>query len=230
MALVPGRPFFITPNDSLTFAEFDERTDRLAAVLLAHGAKAGEPVGMYLPSGLELALTYWACQKLGGIAVPLNPMYREFEIAGAVATAGISLMVTDVVQSSQIGERETAALTLLSWDEPGVGSLATMLAGADPISHRPQPGFDDPVCLFLTSGTTGRPKAVLQTQRNQITALTTMFTQIGLRYGAEVCLNTMPLFNNFGATGVMNMSVFAGASMITTSRWDPSLAVELITR
>jgi long-chain acyl-CoA synthetase len=83
--------------------------------------------------------------------------------------------------------------------------------------------------MFLTSGTTGRPKAVVQTQRNQMTALTTMFAHYGLRFGAEVCLNTMPMFNNYGATGIMNVCVFGGETMVSTKRWDPAVALELIT-
>jgi acyl-CoA synthetase (AMP-forming)/AMP-acid ligase II len=96
VAMVPDRPFFVTPEVTVTYAEFDQQSDRLAAVLRAHGAGVGAPVGMLLPSGLELALTYWACQKLGGVAVPLNPMYRELEIADAVAASGMQLLVSDV--------------------------------------------------------------------------------------------------------------------------------------
>lgn len=230
VSLVPDRAFFVTPEVEVSFAEFDERTDRLATVLLAHGARAGEPLGILLPSGLALALTYWAAQKVGCLAVPLNPMYRRHEIAGAVATSRISVLVTDVEHSAHVGEEEARALTQLRWDEPGAGSLASMLSGADRLMQHPRRGFDDPVCLFMTSGTTGKPKGVLQTQRNQITTLTTMLSCIGLRYAEEICLNTMPLFNNFGATGVMNMAIFAGATMVSTSRWEPVGALDLITR
>lgn len=230
VALAPDRAFFISPDVTLTYAEFDERTDRLVAVLAEHGAASGVPVGILLPSDLELALTYWACQKLGSVAVPLNPMYREREFVGAVAVSGIKMLVTDVARSTQIGESATSGLALLQWDEPGDGSLAARLLSATPVRTRPHVTLDDPACIFLTSGTTGRPKAVVQTQRNQMTALTHLFTSYGLRYGAEVGLNTMPIFNNFGATGIMNLCVFSGASMVTLNRWDPSLALDLISR
>ena len=83
--------------------------------------------------------------------------------------------------------------------------------------------------MFFTSGTTGRPKAVVQTQLNQLSALTAMFVHNRMRYGSEVVLNVMPLFNNFGASGIMNTCVFAGASMVLLERWDCAKALDLIT-
>jgi long-chain acyl-CoA synthetase len=87
----------------------------------------------------------------------------------------------------------------------------------------------DPVCMFFTSGTTGRPKAVVQTQLSQLSALTAMFVHNRMRYGGEVVLNVMPLFNNFGASGIMLTCVFSGATMVLLERWDRDAALDLIT-
>jgi long-chain acyl-CoA synthetase len=225
VALVPDRPFFVGADRALTYAEFDDLTDRLATVLAEYGAGPGTPVGMLLPSDLELALSYWAVQKLGGVAVPLNPMFREFEIAGAIAASGVALLVSDAARAGQVGAAEAARLTLLRWDLDG---LDDRIAGAAPYPERVRRELHDPVCMFLTSGTTGRAKAVVQTQLNQMTAVATSFTLWGLRFGAEVSLNTMPLFNNFGASGIMNVAVFAGATMVLLPRWDADLALRLI--
>jgi long-chain acyl-CoA synthetase len=228
-ALVPDRPFFVGPDTSISYAGFEERVDRLATVLARHGASPGEPVGVLLPSTAELALSYWAVQRLGGVAVLLNPMYRELEIAGAVAAAGLKLLVTDVERAGRIGAAEAAALRLLRWDD-AAEPLGAEAAAAPRFDTRVPRRLDDPVCMFLTSGTTGTPKAVVQSQLNQMTACATAFADYGLRFGAEVCLDTMPLFNNFGATGIMNVSIFAGATMVAPQRWDPDLALELIGR
>ncbi len=229
VALVPDRPLYIGADTTLSYAEFDERTDRLASVLARHGAGAGEPVGILLPSASELALTYWAVQKLGAVAVLLNPMYRELELAGAVATAGVRLLVTDVRRAGQLGAAEAAALRLLRWDD-AQEPLAAEIDAAPRFAAEVRRRLDDPVCMFLTSGTTGEPKAVVQTQLNQMTSATTAFAVYGLRYGAEVCLNPLPMFNNFGATGIMNTAIFAGATMVALARWDAALALELIGR
>ena len=95
VAAHPDRAFFVTPDTTLSYAEFDRRACQVAGVLAARGVDRGEPVGILLPSGLDLALSYWAVQKVGAVAVPLNPMFRAPEIANAVAIARLCVLVTD---------------------------------------------------------------------------------------------------------------------------------------
>ncbi|TGD37041.1 class I adenylate-forming enzyme family protein [Brevibacterium aurantiacum] len=225
--LVPDKPFFVTPEQTMSYAEFDDRSSRLARVLSEAGAALGDPVGILLPSGPELALTYWAVQKLGGVAVPLNPMYRELEVSGAISTVGPNILVTDRAHAANVAAGDAESLRLLLWDH-GEHPLADAFVQALPWTDRPQVEMNSPVCMFLTSGTTGKPKAVVQTQLNQMAALTSVFANFGLRFGSETFLNTMPLFNNFGMTGVMNIAIFGGATMVSLERWKPQLALELI--
>lgn len=225
--LVPDKPFFVTPDHTMSYAEFDERSGRLARVLSEAGTELGDPVGILLPSGPELALTYWAVQKLGGVAVPLNPMYHQLEISGAISTVGLNILVTDRAHAANIAAGDVESLRLLLWDDDEY-PLADSSRQAPPWTDRPQVDVNSPVCMFLTSGTTGKPKAVVQTQLNQMAALTSMFANFGLRFGSETFLNTMPLFNNFGMTGVMNIAIFGGATMVSLERWKPQLALELI--
>ncbi|EWT07781.1 AMP-dependent synthetase [Intrasporangium chromatireducens Q5-1] len=228
-AAYPDRPFFVTADQSVTYAEFEQQTGELAA----NGLTEGQPVGILLPSGLELALTYWAAQRIGAVAIPLNPMFRAPEIAAAASLTRLQILVTDSAGRAEVGRIDGAAPdTVLVWSGPdgGPDSVEALLKRSttsyDPASRRP----DDPVCMFFTSGTTGRPKAVVQTQLGQQSALTAMFVHNRLRYGSDVVLNVMPLFNNFGASGIMNTCVFAGATMVLLSRWDVAVALDLITR
>ena len=232
-AAYPDRPFYVTVDQSITYAEFDRRAGQLATLLAARGAAQGQPLGILLPSGVELALTYWAAQRIGAVAVPLNPMFRAPEIAAAVAITGMPVLVTDPAGRAEV-ERIVGAGpdTVLVWAGAEVtgSSIEALLEGPIP-THDPVPRCPhDAACMFFTSGTTGRPKAVVQTQLGQQSALAAMFVQNRLRYGSEVVLNVMPLFNNFGASGIMNTCVFAGATMVLLPRWDCAAALDLITR
>jgi long-chain acyl-CoA synthetase len=233
VAAHPDRPFFVTSGTTLSYAEFDERASRLAAVLAGRHVAKGEPVGVLLPSTLELALTYWVVQKLGAVAVPLNPMSRAPEIARAASLTRLRVLITDPSGGDEIRHLEQPPEDVLVWEgvvdrtPAGLESLlATAPGGVEDVACGP----DDPVCMFFTSGTTGQPKAVIQDQRGHQSALTAMFVHNRLRFGREVVLNVLPLFNNFGASGVMNTSVFAGATMVHLERWNAAQAVELITR
>lgn len=225
----PDRLFLITEDESVTYAEFDDRARRLATVLEQRGVTKGDPVGILLPSRIELALTYWAAQRLGAVALPLNPMFRAPEIERMVALTHLRLLVTDPNGYDHVVARmQSPPESVLVWEDTPSGLDAEIAAAAEHgalVDIRP----DDPVCMFFTSGTTGRPKAVVQTQRGQQAGLVGMFVHNRLRFGTDVVLNVMPLFNNFGASGVMNTSVFAGATIVHLERWDAARALEQIT-
>ena len=76
----PGRPAFITDEGSLTFAEFDARTDRLGAALLDLGLATGDRAIFQMGTNVETAVALLACYKVGIIPVCSVPQHREVEI------------------------------------------------------------------------------------------------------------------------------------------------------
>jgi len=83
--IIGDQTFLMFDDLTMTFSEFDARASRLANVFAAHGAKAGDVIGLYLPSRPELAFGYWACQKLGAVAAPVSSMNRSREVGAAVS-------------------------------------------------------------------------------------------------------------------------------------------------
>jgi len=234
VACYGDRPFFVTREESLTYREFARRVDAEASRLTAAGVTSGERVGIFLPSGVDLALAYWAAQRVGAVPLPINPMFRAPEIAAAFEVAPVRVVVTDAAGADEMGRLATERPALVRTDrQPGDqgeaggrdGMGGSEALAADAWSRPP----DGVASMFLTSGTTGRPKAVVQTELGQQTALTTMFVHCRLRFGSETVLNALPLFNNFGASGTMNLCVFGGATMVQLERWDCEAALELIT-
>ena len=61
--MLPDRPFIIADEETLTYAEFDRRTKKIGSALSACGVKKGDCVGLYLPSGLTMALGFWAYRE-----------------------------------------------------------------------------------------------------------------------------------------------------------------------
>ena len=71
-AKVPGKIAVSCGDEALTYAEFDEHSTRLAHGLEDAGIAQGDRVALHMSNTLEMALSYFACFKLGAIAVPLN--------------------------------------------------------------------------------------------------------------------------------------------------------------
>jgi long-chain acyl-CoA synthetase len=80
----PDRPWLRFDTDVCTYGEGEARTDRLAAGLLAQGIKPGDRVALLFTNALELVYCYFACFKVGAVAVPLNTRFQTAELVYAL--------------------------------------------------------------------------------------------------------------------------------------------------
>jgi acyl-CoA synthetase (AMP-forming)/AMP-acid ligase II len=147
-----GRTAVHFGGESLTFAEVDELSDRIAHVLLARRV---DRVGLLVGNGLYSIPLDFACMKAGIARVPLNPRLAPAEQQAIVATAGAELTVAD-----RDADLDTELLPL---DDLLEQARRTPAAG---VPVRPEP--DDTVLLLATSGTTGQLKLVRHTQRTWV--------------------------------------------------------------
>ena len=79
---------------------------------------------------------------------------------------------------------------------------------------------EDVAALFFTSGTTGDPKGAMQNQRNVQAAIRGGEVYTACASGKEAFLGVLPLFNNFGATVVLNGALYNGGTLVLRERWD----------
>src|SRR5512132_2974154 len=77
----------------LTWREFDAYVNRWANALAGLGVARGDRVATVLANSLELLATYWACAKLGAVAVPLSPMLTASGLASLLADASPTVVV-----------------------------------------------------------------------------------------------------------------------------------------
>ena len=93
-ARFPDRPAITFREQSITFAEFDRESNRMANGLAALGLASGDRMALYLPNCPQYELAFYAASKLGAIACPMNPSYREREVTYQVNDSGATVMVT----------------------------------------------------------------------------------------------------------------------------------------
>src|SRR5436190_23590028 len=98
-----GKPALILGDRELSFADVDDRGNRLAAVLEGMGAVLGRPVGAVLPNGIEFFEVAMAAGKLGVPFLPINWHLKADELAYIVDDADVSV----VVAGSDVGGRPT---------------------------------------------------------------------------------------------------------------------------
>ncbi|MGH9136984.1 MAG: AMP-binding protein [Acidimicrobiales bacterium] len=149
---VPERTALATPERTLTYAQLEERANRLANWLAAEGIGPGDHVGCYLYNGTEYAEAMLAAFKLQAVPININYRYVADELAYLFADAG----VVAVVHEPAFAERMPPVRVALARGD----SYEAALAGSTPDRPDVQRSGDDHYVVY-TGGTTGRPKGVV---------------------------------------------------------------------
>ncbi len=88
----PARACTIFKGASISYAEMNRITDRLAAALVELGVKKGDRVGIFMPNTPQFVMAYFAILKAGGVVVATNPLYSPREIEHQLNDAGVEMM------------------------------------------------------------------------------------------------------------------------------------------
>lgn len=188
-ARLPDAVAISEPGRDLTYAEFDDRSSRLAAALEAAGVGPGDTVACYLYNGAPYLETVFAAFKIGAIPVNANYRYTEAELSSLLDDADAAALVFSGELAANVSHAaaHVSSLRLLvrAGDAPDrnpgpeAPALDELLASADPRPHTARPGSDQ---LFMyTGGTTGKPKGVIWRQTDLLHSLIVpIFRPLGL--------------------------------------------------
>ena len=168
---VPEREALICEDKRLTYAELDQRANRLAHALTEAGVKKGDHIGLYMYNGTEYMEGVLAAFKIRAVAININFRYVAEELYYLFDNADL----VGIIHHREFGPRIAAiaerlpALTTFFAVEDGsgadcsaIGSLnyEEELADASPERDFPPRSADD-VYILYTGGTTGMPKGVM---------------------------------------------------------------------
>lgn len=149
----PEHPAVIDGDAVCSYAELDARIDAAARALERAGVRAGDCVGLHLPSGLSYIVQNYAIWRLGAVTVPLAPELSPPEKDEILSTIALRFVLANE-PALRFGVDLCRGATEL--DE-----RAHLFRVQSPIEH--PPGFDAVNAAFIrfTSGTTGHSKGVV---------------------------------------------------------------------
>lgn len=191
-----------------SFAEVEEQASRGAAGLTARGVCAGDRVAVSLPNSPELVVSVLAVLRAGAVLVPLNPAYTADELYYVVGDAGARFAIVHAEHARLLAEARLPSL---------LGVSSTLPAG-DPPSPVAEVEPESAALIVYTSGTTGKPKGVVLSQR----ALLTNFATVAEAWRwieADRLLMVLPCFHLHGLGLGILTSLLVGASVILRSRF-----------
>ena len=168
---VPDRVALICGEERITFAELEEKANRLAHYLMDHGVGKGDKVGLYCRNRIEIVIAMLGIVKAGAIAVNINYRYVEAELRYLFENSDMVALVHE----RRYADRVANVLT----DTPEVRTVLVVQDGTDGYYSRyggvdfdeaiaqgsPERDFGprsaDDIYLLYTGGTTGFPKGVM---------------------------------------------------------------------
>ncbi len=222
-AIVPDRTALRYAGEQFTFAQVQERVNRVANALADLGIGPGDRVAIMQVNCVQSIELYFAAALLDAIYVPLNFRAKTEELAQMLEIAGPRLLC--------IGERYLPLVAGLDWLAPG--QVVTLDCPAAPGQHTyadllrfpadelhfPEGDDDDTTVIMFTSGTTSVPKGVQLTHDSFASYLLSAVEPADPDLN-ETNLLTVPLYHVAGLQAAL-AAVYGGRTLVIMPQFEP---------
>lgn len=240
----PAADALVDASDRITFLEYRERADALAATFVRLGLTRDDVIGVQLPNGVDFPITISAAMRAG---IPFCQFHHGFRSKEVGFVLGFSRARAVVVADSAGGFDYVAMLDEL---RPQLPHLEHVIVAGKDVPHgcislrvestRPlddamrtalaarRPEADELCRMAFTSGTTGDPKAVVHTHNTSNCTARSSARDQKMDEGSAMLL-FLPVGLNWGL-GCTKQALFAGCKIVYMERFDPHRALKLIER
>jgi crotonobetaine/carnitine-CoA ligase len=221
----PDEPFLICGEEHMSYREFNRRVDRAASAWFGLGVRKGDRVAFMLENRPEFLQCWLGLAKIGGILVAINTRWQSAEVEYFLTLSEprfglVSEQYRDVFHTAT---RHTSTLeqVLTFGDDAHYADFETLLSDSMSKAPRVELKAGDVISFISTSGTTGRPKAVMQTHGNYVLTGEGYAGWVELKSSERIYL-CLPLFHiNSQAYTVMG-AIAARATIVLVERFSAS--------
>jgi long-chain acyl-CoA synthetase len=226
----------LVEREAVTYAQLAARARALAVGLHRLGIGRGAKVGLCLPNSPELITSFYGAWLAGAAVVPVNPATTGSELRQPLADTDASLLIaasgTAVTASAVAGGLGIPLVLVGDGDGPSVPDAIAFEALLAEDAARLQAVHIDPredvAVILYTGGTTGTPKGAMLTHQNLVTNTIQFADWYAFEPGAETCIGVIPMFHSGGMSGVMNVPLYAGATIVALSRFRPGAVARAV--
>lgn len=204
------RIFLVEDTVRFSYIDFLSLVDQFSGLLNSLGISPGSKVCLFLPNSVYMVCAYFAIWRLGAVAVPVNYMWKEEELAYVVKNSDAELIITTgekFVMAAGLKRRIERLRHILD-----IGNAVDKLL-VYPIPPRVMVKEQQPAIIIYTSGTTGRPKGAMLSHYNLLSNVRSC--NLALEFSKkDVVPCFLPLFHSFAVTVCLLVPVSAGAKVV----------------
>ncbi len=157
----PDRLAIACGDHEVTYAQLEDRANRLAHHLAAHGVGAGDHIGLYVRNSVEAVEALLAIYKLRAVAINVNFRYVEAELRYLFNDADLVALIHDHAFADKVAAVGQPMRCTVEIGPSYEGLLASSKEGRDF-----EPRSNDDIYILYTGGTTGYPKGVIWRQED----------------------------------------------------------------
>lgn len=207
-----GRPALIHADTQLDYRAMHGGVNRFATALVAAGLKRGERVAIFLPRGIEEALSIFAVSRAMGVFVPINALLRGQQISHIIADCTARFVITD----RNLAPMVTECIAGIAGTEVLVVEDMAQAELHEPLSETNI--GEDLAAILYTSGSTGRPKGVMLSHRNLLAGARIVRTYLGIT-PSERILSVLPFSFDYGLNQLLTAVEQGALTVILTFRF-----------
>lgn len=220
----------LSSDTRLTYADLDERANRLASWLQSIGVERGDRVALLALNGSEFFELQYAVSRIGAIAVLLNLRLTASELEYIVNDSGAKILIHDATfaeMASELHRRcNLSELLEINLGKPD-SAYEKALASSNKAPKTVALTHDDPCIIMYTSGTTGHPKGAIITQGMLF------WNTVNVTYPCKISTDVvhfilLPFFHIGGLNSHANPTLHAGGTLIVRSAFDAGETLRIV--
>ncbi len=208
----------------LTYSQLRTDINKFANFLIDQGIQMGDRVILLIQKSLIAVTAHFALQQLGAVTVPLNPGFKENELAYLLKDADAALIITSPDKTALIKKIDSNIQLLeiptqISYQE--ITIFRESSGESNEIEHSP----DNPGLIIYTSGTTGNPKGAVLTQSNLANDADNIISIWNISEKDTLC-HTLPLFHIHGLSFALHTALLSGTHVRMLDQFAPDTVLK----
>jgi malonyl-CoA/methylmalonyl-CoA synthetase len=213
-------------ESEISYLQLHQDSNRMARAFQELGVAKTDRVILCIQKSLIFVISHLALQKIGAIAVPLNPGFKKSEIDYLLQDADAKLILSEPDKARLIKEINSDLTTLIVDTQKPYQDIDFFRSAPEDYA-RVEIEPHDPGLIIYTSGTTGKPKGAILTQENLVHDSENI-TNIWEISETDVLCHALPLFHVHGLCFALHTSLRAGAQVIMLDQFSPEKVVKVL--